>query len=233
MSDRPSLTVRSVEFAGAIAVPDEAPEKAARLALPQVAIAGRSNVGKSSLINRLVNRKKLARISKRPGKTQEINFYRVNERFLLADLPGYGFARVPSEVRQRWGPLIESYLGTSPGLLGIVLLIDARHGPSADDRQMLDYLARLGLPALFVLTKIDKLSRKERARTVRKTREALGVPRDQILVTSARTGEGVESLGDSVAALLEEADVEAASGSGGGERGPLTPGGRGPIRPGG
>ena len=128
-----------VEFIGAIANPGQ-PLPAD---LPQVAIAGKSNVGKSTLINRVTNRKKLARVSKRPGKTQEINFYRVDGRFLLSDLPGYGFAKAPTDVRQRWGPLVESYLGSSRGLLGIVLLIDARHGPTKDDWQMIEYLERL------------------------------------------------------------------------------------------
>jgi GTP-binding protein len=195
------VRVRQVEFAGAIAEPGKpAPER-----LPQVAVAGRSNVGKSTLLNRLVGRKKLARTSKRPGKTTEINFYRVNGRFLLADLPGYGFARVPDEVRRRWGPLIESYLGGSPDLLGIVLLIDARHGPTDDDRRMVEYLARLGLPALFVLTKIDKLKRAERRKAVERAKRELDVPEDQVLVTSGTTGEGVGSLRDSIGALLEEA----------------------------
>lgn len=195
------MRVRQVEFAGAIAEPGKpAPER-----LPQVAVAGRSNVGKSTLLNRLVGRKKLARTSKRPGKTTEINFYRVNGRFLLADLPGYGFARVPDEVRRRWGPLIESYLGGSPDLLGIVLLIDARHGPTDDDRRMVEYLARLGLPALFVLTKIDKLKRAERRKAVERAKRELDVPEDQVLVTSGTTGEGVGSLRDSIGALLEEA----------------------------
>lgn len=200
---RSRLGVRDVEFAGAIARPGGAPPAA----LPQIAIAGRSNVGKSSLLNRLVGRKKIARTSKRPGKTTEINFYRVDDRFLLADLPGYGFARVPAEVRRTWGPLIESYLGGNPRLLGIVLLIDARRGPSEDDARMLDYLARIGLPTLFVLTKVDKLSRSERREVVEGIREELGVPADQVLPTSARTGEGVATLADSMAALLEGAEV--------------------------
>lgn len=151
-----------------------------------------------------MGRKKLARTSKSPGKTREINFYRVDDRFLLADLPGYGFARVPAEVRRQWGPLVESYLGGNPDLLGIVLLIDARHGPTEEDGQMLEYLARLGLPTLFVLTKADKLKRSERRRALESAREALGATADQLLVTSARTGEGVDSLRDSMAALLEE-----------------------------
>lgn len=199
---KPSLRIGQVEFAGAIGAPgQEVPVR-----LPQVAIAGRSNVGKSSLLNRVVGRKRLARISKRPGKTTEINFFLVDDRFALADLPGYGFARVPAEVRREWGPLIESYLGSSPGLLGIVLLIDARHGPSEDDARMIDYLARLGLPTLFVLTKIDKLKRSERRGAIEGAREALGAAPDQLLPTSAVTGEGVEELKASLAALLEDGE---------------------------
>lgn len=197
---KPSLRVGRVEFAGAIGSPGQA----IPVSLPQVAIAGRSNVGKSSLLNRIVGRKKLARISKRPGKTTEVNFFLIDNRFVLADLPGYGFAGVPAEVRRKWGPLIESYLGSSPLLLGIVLLIDARRGPTSDDAQMIDYLARLGLPTLFVLTKIDKLKRSERRQAVERARKALGTAPDQLLATSAITGEGIESLKASLAALLDE-----------------------------
>ncbi len=193
--------VRSVEFVGAIAVPGQAlPER-----LPQVAIAGRSNCGKSTLINRLVGRKKIARVSKRPGRTQEINFFRVNDRFLLADLPGYGFARAPQEVRERWGPLIESYLAETSELLGIVLLADARRGLSGDDGQMLEYLERLGTPTLFVLTKADKLNRAGQRRALEKLKKTLGAGEDQVLITSAKTGLGVQDLWDSILALLEGA----------------------------
>lgn len=199
---KPTLRIGQVEFVGAMGEPgQEIPT-----ALPQVAFAGRSNVGKSSLLNRIVGRKKLARTSKRPGKTTEINFFTIDDRFALADLPGYGFSRVPPEVRRKWGPLIESYLGTSPHLLGIVLLIDARHGPTDDDGRMIDYLARLGLPTLFVLTKVDKLKRSERRPKLEGAREELGATPDQVLATSAVTGEGIDTLRTSVAALLEEAE---------------------------
>ncbi|MFQ5678948.1 MAG: ribosome biogenesis GTP-binding protein YihA/YsxC [Gemmatimonadota bacterium] len=189
-----------VEFVGAVAHPGQpVPD-----GLPHIAIAGRSNVGKSTLLNRLVGRKRIAYTSKRPGRTREINFFRVDDRFILADLPGYGFAQVPEELRKGWAPLIESYLGGAPHLLGIVLLIDARRGPSPDDVRMLEYLAGLELPTLFVLTKVDKLRRSERSGAVARAQEALGAADDQLLATSGRTGEGVESLRESVAALLEE-----------------------------
>lgn len=223
------MKLKSVEFAGAIAKPGQAPPGV----LPQIAFSGRSNVGKSSLINRLLerHRKEIARVSATPGKTQEINFYRVraeidgtDDDFFLVDLPGYGFAKAPSEVRQKWGPLIESYLATSRRLLGVVVLVDCRHGPSDDDAQMVDYLARLEIPALFVLTKVDKLNRTQQEEALREAREALGVPRDQLLATSALSGEGTADLWASLTALVEEAGGD---GGGGGRRkskGPVTPG---------
>lgn len=159
-----------------------------------------------------MRRNALARTSKRPGKTTEINFYRVNDRFFLVDLPGYGFAAAPSEVRQRWGPLMESFLATNDHLLGLVQLLDARHGPTGDDRQMLDYLARLEIPSLFVLTKVDKLKRSERREAVESARQQLGVPADQILETSAVTGEGREDLLASLEALLETAETPSHAG---------------------
>ena len=196
MSHQP---VGSAEFVGAIARPGQAPP----VDLPQIAIAGRSNVGKSTLLNRLVGRKSLARTSKRPGRTQEINFFRIDDRFLLVDLPGYGFARAPKEVRDRWGPLIESYLSTSGDLLGVVLLVDARRGITKDDERMVEYLAATGLPTLIALTKIDKLNRSGRKAAAGKIRDALGVDADQVVSTSARTGEGTGTLWQSVLALVE------------------------------
>lgn len=198
MSPR-SPRVREVEFVGAIGEPGQPPP----LPLPQIAIAGRSNVGKSSLINRLVERKSLARTSKRPGRTQEINFFRVDGRFLIADLPGYGFAKAPREIRERWGPLIETYLTTAPALLGVILLIDARRGVTPDDREMIAYLAETGVPVLFALTKTDKLNRAGRRAALDTLRESLGVDADQTLATSAKTGAGLDTLWQSLGALVD------------------------------
>ncbi len=210
--------VGTVEFAGAIAAPGQRPP--ARL--PQIAIAGKSNVGKSTLINRLVERKSLARTSKRPGRTQEINFFLVDDRFLLADLPGYGFARAPKEVRERWGPLIESYLSSTPELLGIVMLVDARHGLTRADRRMVGFLEEIGTPALFVLTKADKLSRAGRTKAAAELRSALGIEEDQLVVTSARTGAGVQLLWESLLGLLEEDQTKNGDSAGGDGAGPST-----------
>jgi GTP-binding protein len=194
------LVIRSLEFLGGMASaagwrPDSA--------LPEVAFAGRSNVGKSSLLNRLVRRKRFARVSNTPGRTREINFFRVNDRFVLVDLPGYGYARVSKERRAEWRPLIEGYLRTSRELRGIVQLLDVRHDPSGDDRQMIAFLAELGVPTLFVLTKVDKLTRAQRTERVGALRDELDVPDEQVIAFSAETGEGRDELAQAVAALVE------------------------------
>ncbi len=199
-----SRRIKQVEFAGAIGAPGQSPPGR----LPQIAFAGRSNCGKSSLINALVGRKKMARVSQTPGKTQEINFYLINDRFFLTDLPGYGFARAPEAERERWRQLIETFLETSPDLAGIVVLIDARRGLLEQDEQLLGWLAELQIPALLALTKIDKLNRSGRARAARELREALGLPADQLVSTSSVTGEGVDTLRESLFGLLDPQPTE-------------------------
>lgn len=194
-----------MEFDGAIGAPGQQPPSRR----PQIAIAGRSNCGKSSLINALVGRKKLARVSQRPGKTQEINFYRINDRFHLVDLPGYGFARAPEGARERWRRLIEPFLQNNPDLAGIVVLVDCRRGLLDQDEQLLEWLARLQIPTLMVLTKIDKLNRSGRARAQRDLRETLGLPADQLVATSSLTGEGVPLLRASLFGLLDTQPSEA------------------------
>lgn len=176
--------------------------------LPQVAFSGRSNVGKSSLINTLLRRtrKKIARVSSTPGKTRELNFYRVNGRFLLVDLPGYGFARVPDEMRESWRKLVEGYLATEERLRGVVHLVDARHDPMETDKQMVAFLAALQLPTLVILTKIDKLSRSERTGKEDEAARALGLDAEQVLPFSAKTGEGRETLLEALDHLLEDGD---------------------------
>ena len=202
------MHIKSVEFAGAIAkINGKAPGS-----FPQVAFSGRSNVGKSSLINRLLGRTRtaVARVSATPGKTQEINFYDVQAkatdgdavRFYLVDLPGYGYAKVPNSVRKEWRPLIEWYLGNTKLLKGVVQLIDARHEPVEADRTMVRYLADTGAPTLFVLTKVDKLTRAHRPTQIRSLLRELGIDPEQAIEFSAKTGEGREELLESVAALL-------------------------------
>ena len=191
--------VREVEFAGAIGRPGQAPPADLR----QVAIAGKSNVGKSSLVNAVVGRKRIARVSGTPGKTREINFYRINGRFFLVDLPGYGFARAPEAVRNAWRKLVEDYLSHNDRLDGLVLLIDCRRGVQEADRQLLDYLSADEIPVLVVLTKMDKLNRSGRSKAVADLRKALEVPADQVVATSAQTGEGVDVLVESLLSLVD------------------------------
>jgi GTP-binding protein len=156
----------SAEFVKGVVALDGLPD--ARL--PEVAVSGRSNVGKSSLLNVIFARKGLAKVSQTPGKTREINFFRVGTRFHLVDLPGYGFAKVPVNVQRKWAALVEQYLETREQLAGIVQLVDIRHGPSRQDQEMLEWLASAGRPALLVATKADKLKRGAQAAAVEKLR---------------------------------------------------------------
>ncbi len=196
------MKIRSVAYAGTVA----APGGAFPGSLPQVAFSGRSNVGKSSLINALLRRtrSKLAHVSGKPGKTQALNFYRVNDAFFLVDLPGYGYARVPDGLRDAWAALIEWYLGESGQVRAVVHLVDARHDPTEHDVRMVRYLAELGLPALVVLTKADKLKRGERNAAIRRTLDTLEIDESQLLPFSSKTGEGREELLDALDDLLSE-----------------------------
>lgn len=193
------LVIRRLEFLGGQAsATGWKPEST----LPEIAFSGRSNVGKSSLLNTLVRRKALARVSGTPGKTREINFFRVNDAFHLVDLPGYGYARVSKAARNTWRPLIEGFLRTSTNLRGVVQLIDARHPPSVDDLRMMDFLGSLGVPTIVVATKVDKLSRSERAPTLAALAEQLRVEDDQLIPFSARTREGRNDLAQAIVSLL-------------------------------
>ena len=170
--------------------------------LPEVAFAGRSNVGKSSLLNRLVGRRSLARVSNTPGRTREVNFFKVNETFVLADLPGYGYARISKERRAVWKPLIEGYLKASPTLRGVVLLLDARHDPTDDDLAMREYLGELGAPTLVCLTKMDKLTATQKMDRATALARAVDVEEDQVVTTSAETGLGRDELAAAVVSLV-------------------------------
>jgi GTP-binding protein len=196
---RDPLVIKSLEFIGPMATADGwRPTND----LPEIAFAGRSNVGKSSLLNRLVRRKAFARVSNTPGRTREINFFKVNERFVLADLPGYGYARVAKSRKEEWLPLIEGYLRTSTALRGVVQLLDVRHHPSEEDLQMLDFLAELETPTLVVLTKIDKLKKRQVAERVHAIAVALRLEDEQMIPFSAETNEGRDELAEAVVGVL-------------------------------
>jgi len=195
-----------VDFAGAIGQIGQAQPESTR-GMPQVAFSGRSNVGKSSLINRLLGRTRtaIARVSAQPGKTQEINFYLVRAEpadFILVDLPGYGYAKVPRELRDKWQPLIHGFLSRSTELAGVVQLIDLRTGPTADDLKSVDYLAELGVPTLFAFTKADKLGKLEGEKAFAKAVKTLGIDPEQAIAFSAPKGTGREELLDTLGSLL-------------------------------
>jgi GTP-binding protein len=178
--------------------------------LPEVAFAGRSNVGKSSLINALLLRRGLARTSNTPGRTQEINFFSVNDRFAFVDLPGYGYAKVPEKIRRLWGPMIETYLRERQTLRLVVLILDVRREPSPEDLQLIDWLAFYGLRCLLVLTKIDKIARGQREERRRRIGAALErVPGVEMLVFSAKTGEGKEALWREIRKAVADAAADA------------------------
>jgi GTP-binding protein len=199
------LVIRKLEFIGGMA---EAGGWRPDGTLPEIAFAGRSNVGKSSLLNRLVGRKRLARVSKTPGRTREINFFRVNDLFVLADLPGYGYARVSKEQQAEWQPLLEGYIAKTPQLAGVVQLLDMRREPSEDDAAMLDLLAELGMPTIVVLTKSDKLSRKASAERADSIARSLLLDPDQTISFSAVTGEGRDQLAGAIVAAVSAAAHE-------------------------
>jgi len=193
------LVIRRLEFLGGTAErggwrPDST--------LPEVAFAGRSNVGKSSLLNTLVGRRKMARVSKTPGRTREINFFRVNDAFVLVDLPGYGYAKIAKERKADWKPLIESYLKLTPQLRGIVLLLDIRRDPSEDDLAMLDFLSEVGIPTIVAVTKSDKMTRSAVDAKVSDLAKALGLEEDLVIPFSSRTGDGRAELAEAMMSLV-------------------------------
>ena len=163
--------------------------------MPEVAFAGKSNVGKSSLINGLMNRKSLARTSGQPGKTQTINFYKINGERYLVDLPGYGYARVSQAEKEKWGKMIERYLRKSPVLRCVFLLIDIRHEPSENDRMMYDWIVANGYHPVIIATKLDKLKRSQVAKQIKVLRQGLGMEKDDILIPfSAETKQGRDEI---------------------------------------
>ena len=179
---------------------------------PEVAFAGKSNVGKSSLINGLMNRKSLARTSAQPGKTQTINYYNINNLMYLVDLPGYGYAKVSQKEKEKWGQMIENYLHTSKQLKAVFLLIDIRHEPSANDKQMYDWVVYQGYDPIIIATKLDKINRSQIQKHIKMLRTGLNVkPGTPILPYSALTKQGREEiweLMDSITGLGEENETK-------------------------
>ena len=182
----------------------------------EVAFAGRSNVGKSSLINVLVNRRGLVRTSSTPGRTQLLNFFDINGEFYLVDLPGFGFAKVPMAVRKQWGPMVRNYLEGRANLRVLLLLFDIRREPQQEELQLLDWLEEFEVPTIPVITKVDKIGRSHREKQIRTILEATGLPRDAFTLFSAVTREGRDeiwqrieiALDDEIEPVLVDPDVE-------------------------
>ncbi|HXQ21479.1 MAG TPA: ribosome biogenesis GTP-binding protein YihA/YsxC [Candidatus Acidoferrales bacterium] len=184
------MQTHNARFVAGAADPAQLPQ----LHYPEIAFAGRSNVGKSSLLNRLVGRHALARVSKTPGRTQQINFFLIDERLMFVDLPGYGFARVPLSVKERWKQLVETYLAHRKHLRGVVVLVDLRRGIETDDAALLEYLHAHRIPSIVVATKADKLGHSERTRRADELSRHLPRHISAPLVCSAHTGDGVADL---------------------------------------
>lgn len=195
------MIIKNVELETVCGITSKLPENIH----PEFAFAGKSNVGKSSLINALMNRKSLARTSAQPGKTQTINFYHINDALYYVDLPGYGYAKVSLEVKAKWGKMIERYLQKSPMLKCVFLLIDIRHEPSANDRIMYDWVVHNGYRPVIIATKLDKINRSQIQRHVKMIRTALGMKREDVLIPfSAETKQGREEIWDLIEHLMEE-----------------------------
>ena len=194
------MVIKSVQLETVCGITSKLPDNI----LPEIAFAGKSNVGKSSLINGIMNRKSLARTSSQPGKTQTINFYNVNEVFYLVDLPGYGYAKANQEVKAQWGKMIERYLHTSKQLQYVFLLIDIRHEPSANDKMMYEWIVSNGFAPIIIATKLDKIKRSQWDKQLKLVRTGLGVlPGTKIIPFSAETKEGREEIWDLICAEPE------------------------------
>ena len=194
------MVIKNVELETVCGVTSMLPDNK----LPEVAFAGKSNVGKSSLINALMMRKSLARTSAQSGKTQTINFYNINKEIYLVDLPGYGYAKASEKEREAWGQMIERYLNTSEKLRAVFLLVDIRHAPSANDKQMFEWMAYVGYDPIVIATKLDKIKRSQIDKQIKIIRQGLGADRETIIVPfSAETKQGRDIIWDFMDQVIE------------------------------
>ena len=199
------MIIRKVELETVCGITSKLPENEH----PEFAFAGKSNVGKSSLINALMNRKSFARTSSQPGKTQTINFYNINDAMYYVDLPGYGYAKVSEEVKAKWGKMIERYLQKSPMLKCVFLLIDIRHEPSDNDKLMYDWILSNGYHPVIIATKLDKLKRSQVQKHVKMVRQGLGMEKDGIIIPfSAETKQGREEIWALIEKIMEPETAE-------------------------
>ncbi len=195
------MVVKSAELETVCGITSKLPDNE----LPEIAFAGKSNVGKSSLINGLLNRKALARTSSSPGKTQTINFYNINKELYFVDLPGYGYAKVSQEIRNKWGKMIEKYLNTSSKLKTIFLLIDIRHAPGENDVTMYEWIVANGYTPVIIATKLDKIKRSQIAKNIKIIREKLGVSKEtKIIPFSAVSKQGKEEIWELIQSTIAD-----------------------------
>lgn len=200
------MVIKNVSLETVIGVTSKVPDNQ----LPEIAFAGKSNVGKSSLINALMNRKSLARTSAQPGKTQTINFYNINDALYFVDLPGYGYAKVSLQEKEKWGKMVERYLHRSKVLQAVFLLVDIRHEPSANDKQMYEWILANGYHPIVIATKLDKIKRSQLAKQVKLVRDGLGVDKDTIVIPfSAETKQGREEIYELIDSLLSKEQTTA------------------------
>lgn len=192
------MIIKSAEFVKSAVKPSHYPPAL----LPEIAFSGRSNVGKSSLINTLVNRKHLVKTSKTPGRTQLINFFNINGEFSFVDLPGYGYAKVPDSVKKNWGPMVETYISTRKTLKGVVLIMDVRRTPGPEEQNFMDWLDQYGVPHILVLTKSDKLSKTKQKSHQTAVAEALSVDESELILFSAKSRQGKEMMWGEIEKLL-------------------------------
>jgi len=191
------MIIKSAEFVTSAVKTTQYPSEA----LPEIAFAGRSNVGKSSLINTLVNRKHLVKTSSTPGRTQLINFFDINKNLTFVDLPGYGYAKVPVAVRKKWGPMIETYLSTRQTLKGVVIIMDIRRLPREEEQNLILWLAHYSIASILVLTKTDKLSKTKLIKQQAAIVQALAVAKEDVILFSAKTRRGKDAVWDAILSL--------------------------------
>ncbi len=193
------MIIKDVQFIKSAVKPNQYPEAA----FPEIAFAGRSNVGKSSLINTLINRKKMVKTSSKPGCTQLINFFLINDGLSFVDLPGYGYAKVSKKIRAQWGPMVERYILSRETLLGVILLLDIRRKPGKEELELAAWFEALGLPFLIVLTKADKLSKPKQQKAFNSIAGALGRQNADILIFSSKSKQGKAAVWNAIDMLVD------------------------------
>ncbi len=194
------MIIKSADFVISATQPGNYPPEN----LPEIAFAGRSNVGKSTLINKLVNRKHLVKTSSTPGRTQLLNFFNINDAFVFVDLPGYGYAKVPDRVKKDWGKMIETFLSTRLTLKGVVLILDIRRNPGEEENNFISWLHQQGIPTVLILTKADKLSKTKQKKQIQIIEKALSVNPEELICFSAKTRQGLDSVWKAIEYCIED-----------------------------